>query len=233
MSPESASRRAAKGCNCYCLCAQFPDLTFTISASKARLAASSFWHWQVWCKANAESKIFLCYAEPKPTLASHLVCDAKVRKNQIQNNTFPQLFSIIFDYFHLPSSPPASLTVLGASPFRRLGASLGKSIGTLRCKTSVYNYYILYIYYNIYIIYNNLNIEFISPMPLLAHPPNWLRQAMALHLKRPNDAPTRLNAGAPSIGSTTLPLRIFCPLFLWNIIFILYLCIVNNARTRR
>jgi len=49
-------------------------------------------------------------------------------------NIFHENKNIFVDFFTCP---------LGASPFRRLGASFEKSIGMLCIKSIIYNYYIL------------------------------------------------------------------------------------------
>ncbi|MBQ3858586.1 MAG: hypothetical protein II775_08015, partial [Prevotella sp.] len=79
-------------------------------------------------------KVFLCYAEPKPTLASQLGCDAKVRNFQMQNNTFPQLFSINLKNF--------------CEARQRVGASPRLFKNRMR-GTQYYILYIIIIYYNI------------------------------------------------------------------------------------
>ena len=53
------------------------------------------------CRVN-----FFCYAEPQPTLAAHLECDAKVINFHCGSRMFSQLFSNFLRFFR----PPASVT---------------------------------------------------------------------------------------------------------------------------
>ena len=81
---------------------------------------------------------FFCYAEPQPTLAAHLECDAKVINFHCGSRMFSQLFSIFLRFFR----PPASVT--------RYSVTVHKSI------ISVLKI-LLYLYINIELIFDFQN----------------------------------------------------------------------------